>query len=164
MLRFYTPLARHRQAVDIVDPNSAPLDQYKLLVAPSLNVIDRALAAKLLAYVQHGGHLLLGPRSGMKDEFNSLNTQRQPGPLVAALGGRVEQYYALDAPVQVDGGSFKLGRQGRGDIWAELLSAASPDAEILLTYGADNGWLARQAGHDLAPAGCGNDCVSRDSA
>jgi beta-galactosidase len=154
MLRFYTPLAA-TQAVDIVDPNSAPLDQYKLLVAPSLNVIDRALAAKLVTYVQHGGHLLLGPRSGMKDEFNAVNTQRQPGPLVAALGGRVEQYYALDAPVQVDGGSFKLGPQGRGDTWAELLSAASPDAEILLTYGADNGWLASKPAMISRPLGAG---------
>ncbi len=50
----------------------------------------------LLAYVQQGGHLVLGPRSGMKDEHNSLNVERQPGPLVAPLGGRVEQYYALD--------------------------------------------------------------------
>ena len=46
---------------------------------------------------QQGGHLVLGPRSGMKDEHNALNVERQPGPLVAPLGGRVEQYYALDA-------------------------------------------------------------------
>jgi hypothetical protein len=32
----------------------------------------------------------------MKDEFDRLDTRRQPGPLVDALGGRVEQYYALD--------------------------------------------------------------------
>lgn len=105
LLDFYTRLQRIAQdsghAVDIVDPNSAPLDGYKLVVAPSLNVIDEALAAKLVAYVKQGGHLLFGPRSGMKDEFNSLNPQRQPGPLVDALGGRVEQYYALDAPVGV---------------------------------------------------------------
>ena len=84
-----------------VDPNAADLSGYKLLVAPSLNVIDDALAQKLIAYVKQGGHLLLGPRSGMKDEYNSLNPQRQPGPLVQALGGRVEQYYALDKPVAV---------------------------------------------------------------
>ena len=100
LLRFYTPLQRiaqsSGQAVDIIDPTAAPLDGYKLLVAPSLNVISESLAKKLLAYVQQGGHLLLGPRSGMKDEFNGLNPQRQPGPLAAALGAHVEQYYALD--------------------------------------------------------------------
>ena len=106
LLRFYTPLQHIAQssgnAVDIIDPTQdKPLNQYKLLVAPSLNVISPELAAKLLAYVQQGGHLLLGPRSGMKDEFNSLNPQRQPGPLAEALGARVEQYYALDQPVQI---------------------------------------------------------------
>jgi beta-galactosidase len=99
LLRFYTPLQRiaqsSSQAIDIVDPTTAFLDSYKLLVAPSLNVISDALAKKLIAYVQQGGHLILGPRSGMKDEYNSLNPQRQPGPLAEALGGKVEQYYAL---------------------------------------------------------------------
>jgi beta-galactosidase len=106
LLDFYAPLQRIAQdsghAVDIIDPTSSvDLTQYRLLVAPSLNVIDNALAAKLLAWVQRGGHLLLGPRSGMKDQYDSLNPQRQPGPLVEALGGRVEQYYALDKPVTV---------------------------------------------------------------
>lgn len=138
LLDFYTPLQRlvqpSGQAIDIVDPNSAPLNDYKLLVAPSFNVIPQVLADKLIAYVQQGGHLLLGPRSGMKDEFDSLNPQRQPGPLVSVLGGRVEQYYALDAPVKLEAG-------GIADIWAEQLSASSPDTRVDLRYGAGNGWL-----------------------
>ena len=39
LARFYQPLAAG-QSVDIVDPNAAELNGYKLLVAPSLNVID----------------------------------------------------------------------------------------------------------------------------
>lgn len=54
-------------------------------------------------YVRGGGHLVLGPRTGMKNGDNALNIQRQPGPLVALLGGRVEQFYALDTPVPVNG-------------------------------------------------------------
>ena len=140
LLRFYQPLATG-QTVDIIDPNTAPLDGYKLLVAPSLNVIDAALAAKLKAYVQQGGHLLLGPRSGMKDEFNSLNPQRQPGPLAAALGGRVEQYYALEKPVPLVSRSVDISNQANADIWAEQLSALSPETSVVMTYGAGNGWL-----------------------
>jgi beta-galactosidase len=177
LLRFYAPLQRiaqsYGQAVDIVDPSTAPLDKYKLLVAPSLNVIDDALAARFLVYVQQGGHLLLGPRSGMKDEFNSLNQQRQPGPLVEALGGRVEQYYALDAPVVVKlehppspvamaGCTFTTatGASSASDcgpfdelvnpthanatIWAEALTASARDARVVLRYDHDAGWLADQ--------------------
>jgi beta-galactosidase len=155
LLRFYTPLQRIAQSagqsVDIVDPTQAgDLNGYKFLVAPSLNVIDDSLAAKLLAYVQQGGHLLLGPRSGMKDEFNSLNPQRQPGPLVPALGGRVEQYYALDSPVKI------AGTSSSADIWAELLSTSSPETTIDFRYGSGNGWLEGKPAMITRPVGKGS--------
>jgi beta-galactosidase len=152
LLRFYEPLqqlaALNGQAVDIIDPTSSvDLAHYKLLVAPSLNVISAELAAKLLAYVRQGGHLLLGPRSGMKDEFNSLNTQRQPGPLAEALGAKVEQYYALDKPVLLSNPDHptvpvtKPDTAGKADTWAEQLSVSSPATEINLIYSDPGGWL-----------------------
>ncbi|HEX9197989.1 MAG TPA: beta-galactosidase [Acidobacteriaceae bacterium] len=141
LLRFYAPLQRLIQpsgeAVDIVDPADAPLDSYKLLVAPSLNVISAELAVKLAAYVRQGGHLLLGPRSGMKDRYNSLNPQRQPGPLTEALGGRVEQYYALDAPVSLTGSDST----GAATIWAEQLSVSATNTQVNLRYRDPGGWL-----------------------
>ena len=145
LLRFYTPLQQilqpTGQAIDIVDPTRAPLDQYKLLVAPSLNVISSELAAKLVAYVKAGGHLLLGPRSGMKDEYNALNPQRQPGPLADALGGRVEQYYALDKPAALAPQQSAVP-SASADIWAEALSPSSPDTKVVLRYNDKTGWLA----------------------
>jgi beta-galactosidase len=139
LLGYYRPLREERLTVDVVSAD-APLDDYKLVMAPSLNVIPKDLAAHLLAYVQQGGHLLLGPRSGMKDEHNALNTERQPGPLVTPLGGRVEQYYALDETVPVG------GTLGSGDalLWAEQLSTSAPDVNVLLRYGKSNGWLDDQ--------------------
>jgi beta-galactosidase len=139
LLDFYRPLEKIAQSVDIVEA-TAPLDKYKLLVAPALNVLPPELATRLLAYVRQGGTLLLGPRSGMKDEENALNPQRQPGPLVEALGGRVDQFYALEEPVKVEG---DYG-QGSADIWAEQLSVNNDAAQIALRYGAGNGWLEGQ--------------------
>ena len=139
LLGYYRPLRDEQLTVDIVSAD-APLDEYKLVMAPSLNVISKDLAAHLLAYVEQGGHLVLGPRSGMKDEHDSLNTERQPGALVAPLGGRVEQYYALDGAVSVGG---TLG-SGSASLWAEQLSASAPDVDILLRYGKSNGWLDDQ--------------------
>jgi beta-galactosidase len=152
LLRFYQPLekiaAANGQAVDIIDPTSSvDLARYKLLVAPSLNVISAELAAKLLAYVRQGGTLILGPRSGMKDEFNSLNPQRQPGPLSAALGAKVEEYYALEKPVLLSNPDHptepitKPGTLGTADTWAEQLSVNSPATEIDLIYRDAGGWL-----------------------
>jgi beta-galactosidase len=140
LLGYYRPLRDLGLTVDIVSAD-APLDSYKVVFAPSLNIISKDMSAHLLAYVQQGGHLVLGPRSGMKDEHNSLNVERQPGPLVAPLGGRVEQYYALDhntIPVEGTIGS------GSASIWAEQLSASAPDTQVLLNYGNSNGWLDGQ--------------------
>jgi beta-galactosidase len=139
LLDFYRPLEQVAQSVDVVEA-TAPLDKYKLVVAPALNVLSPELAARLLAYVRQGGTLLLGPRSGMKDEENALNPQRQPGPLVEPLGGRVDQFYALEEPVPVAGDYGK----GTAEIWAELLSTKNAAAQTTLRYGAGNGWLEGQ--------------------
>jgi beta-galactosidase len=76
----------------------------------------------------------------MKDEYNALNVERQPGPLVNALGGRVEQFYALEDKVPISG---DLGT-GTASLWAEQLSTKSPDTQVLLRYGVSNGWLDNQ--------------------
>jgi len=150
LLDFYKPLENIAESnggsVDIVDPTTAQLNNYKLLVAPSLNVIDDTLAAKLTAWVKAGGHLLLGPRSGMKDQFNSLNQQRQPGPLVPSLGARVEQYYALDRSVQLvsPSNSLHLAADSTAAIWAEALSPVSSDTSVNLEYIDPQGWLDHQ--------------------
>jgi len=59
---------------------------------------------------------------------------------VEPLGGRVEQFYALDAPVPVSGA---LGT-GTAAVWAEQLSTRVDAEEVLLRYGKANGWLDGQ--------------------
>jgi beta-galactosidase len=144
ILSYYRPLRTLSQSIDIVPP-TAPLTQYKLVVAPGLNVIADDAAKNLIAFVRQGGHLVLGQRTGLKDADNSLQTQRQPGPLVDLLGGRVVQYYALIDAVPVDG---KFG-PSHSRLWAELLNlkevtGSEPKAEVLETYGTSNGWLDGQ--------------------
>ncbi len=139
LLGYYQAVRDVTQSVDIVDPRGS-LEGYALVIAPSLNVISNELASRLTKYVQQGGHLVLGPRSGMKDEFNALNPKRQPGPLVHALGAQVEQFYALldDVPVGGEWGN------GKATIWAEYLKPVAPDVEVLLRYRPSNGWLDGQ--------------------
>jgi beta-galactosidase len=76
----------------------------------------------------------------MKDVDDALQPERQPGPLVKALGGHVVQYYALDARVPITG---SLGA-GSAAVWAETLAATDAATKILMTYGASDGpsWFA----------------------
>jgi beta-galactosidase len=87
----------------------------------------------------------------MKDEYNALLPQRQPGFLVPALGGRVEQYYALDKNVPVSG----VWGSGEVSVWAEQMKASAPDAEVLLRFGTSNGWLDGQPAVLTRPYGKG---------
>jgi beta-galactosidase len=139
MARYYAPLRRAVQSVDIVSPD-VDLSRYKLVVAPALNLITSRQAASLIAYVKHGGNLVLTPRSGMKDDNNALQTELQPGPLASLLGGRVEEFYALASPVTVEGDLLHT----QASIWGELLSTSSADTQVLLRYGKANGWLDGQ--------------------
>lgn len=147
---YYKELRKLAQSVDVVNPY-APLDAYKLVVAPDLNVLPKDMADRLIAYVRNGGNLVLGPRSGMKDQFNTLQPQRQPGDMVEVLGGRVEQYYALEQDVPVSG---KWGT-GQASVWAEQLKTTAPDAEALMQYGKSNGWLDNQPAVITRPYGKG---------
>jgi beta-galactosidase len=126
---YYRVLRHMAQSVDVVSAY-APLDDYKLVIAPSLNVIPDTLAHHLMDYVRGGGHLVLGPRSGLKDQYNALRPERQPGLLGEALGARVEQYYALEHEIP-------LRPSGKASVWAEYLSGD----QALLRYGRANGWL-----------------------
>jgi beta-galactosidase len=139
LVTYYGALRAQAHSVDIVSP-TAPLDGYKLVVAPALNVITPEIAKNLLDYVQHGGHLVFGQRSAMKNEDNGLQPERQPGPFAALLGGRVEQYYALDKPVPVSG---EFGSEAT-TVWAEQLSTTDPATKVLMRYGKSNGWLDGQ--------------------
>jgi beta-galactosidase len=150
LVAFYRPLREDAQGVDVIAP-TATLDRYKLVVAPALNVLPQATAEHLIAYVKQGGHLVLGPRSGMKNEYDGLWPARQPGPLEELLGGRVEEFYALDQPVAttpvVDGGA-----EGKGAVWAELLQPMNGNANggataVIAKYKASPGsagWLDGQ--------------------
>lgn len=136
---FYRPLRAMGFDADIVKP-TASLANYPLVIAPILHLLDDALAARLTDYVRGGGHLVLGARSGVKDDANALLPSRQPGPLAALLGGHVEEFYALDQPVPVAG----PWGTGEASIWAEWLRPDAKDVEVLLSYTVANGWLDGQ--------------------
>ncbi|MHB8627972.1 MAG: beta-galactosidase [Aggregatilineales bacterium] len=150
LLNYYRPLRTLGHTIDIVHP-LAPLSDYKLVVGPNLHITDEETAQQLLNYIQGGGHLVLGPRSGVKDEFNALLTTRQPGPLAQALGVHVEEYYALEHPIAIEG---KLG-EGTASIWAEQLQIDNHDAQVMLSYARSNGWLDKQPAMVTRTVGAG---------
>ncbi|MCS6847462.1 MAG: beta-galactosidase [Anaerolineae bacterium] len=160
---FYRPLSRRNIAMDILSTRAA-LDGYKLVIAAP-HILDEAIAGELIRFVAGGGHLVLGVRSGMKDGNNALLRQRQPALLQDIAGAHVEEYYALREPVPIH--AVTSGRRKRGatpalpdgsaHIWAEWL-VPHPGAQVLMTYGAANGYLNGQAAVTMKPHASGG-CV-----
>ncbi len=136
LLSYYRPLHELGNTIDIVSPD-ADLSSYKLVIAPGLQLLPAAVAANLQRYVQNGGNLVLGERSGMLDEDASRWTLRQPGPLAPLLGGHVEQYFALPRPIPVSGD----WGASEAKIYAEQLQSEAPGTKVLMRFGKSNGWL-----------------------
>jgi beta-galactosidase len=136
---YYAPLHKLGYSIDIIPPDR-DLSKYKLVIAPGLNILTQAEADNLTRYCRHGGHLVLGQRSAMKNEENSRWPQRQPGPLAALLGARVEQYTALDHPVDVSG----AWGDAKARLFAEQLTTQASDVQILMRYHAPLSWFDGQ--------------------
>jgi beta-galactosidase len=139
LMSYYAPLHQLGYSIDIIPPDG-DLTKYKLVIAPALNVLTRAEADNLARYVKHGGHLVLGQRSAMKNEYEARWPERQPGPLAALLGARVEQYTALGAPVEADG----VWGHAEAKMFAEQLTPEAQDVQVLMKYNAPGSWIDGQ--------------------
>ena len=140
LLHYYRPFAVRNIPVDIISAD-APIDGYKMVIAPALLILNEDRVERLQSYVARGRHLVLTARCGMKDDHNALLPSRQPGPLAEIAGIEVEEYYALQEDVPVEGNWFS----GVSRIWAERLRMLDDGlAARIAHYGPSNGWLDDQ--------------------
>jgi beta-galactosidase len=108
------------------------LSQYKVVLAPALNMVDEALAQHLTAYVKQGGRLVIGPRSGFKTSTNRVHTPA-PGPLTELMGVKITRVDGI-RPGYTE--YVKLGRKRLPyTTWADLLTPTT--AKVLATYESD---------------------------
>jgi beta-galactosidase len=148
---YYRALAANNVNVDVLSADE-DLTGYRLVIAPALIVLNDQRVENLTRFVEHGGHLVVTLRTGMKDEFNALLPARQPGPLARLTGAEVEEYYALAEPVPVKGKWLN----GTARVWAERLKLLEPDKTIPISfYGKSNGWLDDQVALAVHPFGRG---------
>jgi Beta-galactosidase len=126
---FYGTLRSRGIQVDIVHPRT-DLSGYDAVVAPALHLVTQELAEQLTSYVEAGGHLLCGPRTGVKDRYNKLRPAAQPGPLSTLVGATVDQHESL--PPQLETVVEREGESYEYRTWAEWLNPG--DAEPLYRF------------------------------
>jgi beta-galactosidase len=148
---YYRSLAANNIGVDIISADAA-LDDYKLVIAPALHILTEKRVTNLINFVKRGGHLVLTIRTGLKDEHNAMLPSRQPGALSQISGVEVEDYYALDEPVSIEGKWLN----GTTRIWAERLKLVDPKNGLPISrFGKSNGWLDGQLALAVHPFGSG---------
>ncbi|WP_410771693.1 beta-galactosidase [Fontibacillus sp. BL9] len=117
---------------DVIDWKE-PLDGYKLIVAPSLYLMDEETADRLERFAAEGGTVVLTSRSGVKNMDNQCVMLPLPGLLAQCAGVTVAEYDPIGDDVHeivdLEGRSYKC-RQ-----WCDILSLRG--AETVMRYGGD---------------------------
>ncbi|SDR97753.1 beta-galactosidase [Paraoerskovia marina] len=119
-------LRRAGVTVDVVPPG-AVLDDYRLVVVPTLYAVDDEAARSLEGYVGRGGHVLVTYSSGLVDENDHVRLGGYPGAFRELLGVRSDEVFPLEAEqiVTLDDGSH-------GSVWTERLEARG--ARVVASY------------------------------
>ncbi|MFD9000331.1 beta-galactosidase [Streptomyces sp. NPDC059582] len=123
---WYAPLWRAGVAVDFVRPD-ADLRAYRLVLAPSLYLVDDAGAANLTGYAERGGTLAVGFHSGTVDDNCHVRLGGYPGAFREALGVRTDELFPL-----LPGETVGLSGGGTASLWSERVRPAG--AETVTSY------------------------------
>ena len=124
------PLATHRAlwsqgiTLDGVRPG-ADLSGYRLVVVPTLYLVDDATVARLAAFVAGGGTVVVTYFSGIVDPDDHVRLGGYPGAFRELLGVRTEEFHPLGegqaVRVVADGGAPGWpAAGGTGTVWTEL--------------------------------------------
>ncbi|MGH2541180.1 MAG: beta-galactosidase, partial [Ardenticatenaceae bacterium] len=129
-LPVYEALWRNNLQAAIISPDGN-FERYHVIFVPQLHIATEAHAARLRAWVEAGGTLVVGPRVGFKNESNALHEQPQPGPLTSLIGGTVREFDTREPgdTLVVDFGD----EQVEVGVWCEIWEATE-GAEVLATY------------------------------
>ncbi|WP_328440447.1 beta-galactosidase [Streptomyces sp. NBC_00444] len=126
---WYEPLWRAGVAVDFVRPD-ADLSSYRLVLAPSLYLIDDAGTANLTGFAERGGTLAVGFHSGMVDENCHVRLGGYPGAFREALGVRTDELFPL-----LPGEKIGLGGDATATLWSERVRLEGAEAVASYTDG-----------------------------
>ncbi len=132
LYRYYDAFRRRAVNVDVVFPQDN-FSAYKVLVAPSLFVVNAELVRKLTQFVRGGGLLILTYRSGVKDSHNVYTTLTLPGRLAPLVGIAIHNYDPETTQQQKI--VMSNGTSYPADVWFDILTPTS--ARVLATYGED---------------------------
>lgn len=106
--------------VDVIGP-SGDFTPYQIVIAPSVHLQSQSLQIQLENFVDQGGTLLLGIRTGFKTETNLVTGNILPGAFRELTGVSVTSWQALPQQENFVVASSIDGFQGEAGCWLEQL-------------------------------------------
>lgn len=127
VFQYYRALRALGVDVDFVSAGDARLDGYRLIVVPTMAVVDDAAFDALES---SDGILLFGPRSGAKTDEFSISDGLPPGRLRHFVPIKVTSVETLRA--DCGGGIAYKGAEYESGLWRETIEVC--DADVIATY------------------------------
>jgi beta-galactosidase len=128
----YDALYHMNVGVDFVDPSSANIEDYKLLIVPALYAAPDSLLQRLNLFVKNGGHIVYTFKSGFSDQNVKVRTSKQPGIISEACGINYSQF-TIPENVSLKGDPYNVGiENNKVSKWMELIIPTT--AKVLAYY------------------------------
>lgn len=125
----YRALWRRNKAVGFVHPED-DFTGLRLIVVPHFVTVENGLVDRLHRWVEQGGILVVGARTGTRDAYNHVLPSTPPGPLAEMLGVSVAEWGAVSSYVN------QIVLEGGADVplwsWYEVLEPQG--AEVVGTW------------------------------
>ena len=91
---YYRALFENHIGADVIHPEN-DLAGYKLVIAPSLLLMNESRSKHLRTYVELGGTLILTVQSGLRNDDNALHRETLPAFMHEWCGIEIEEQHAL---------------------------------------------------------------------
>ncbi|MFB9326378.1 beta-galactosidase [Paenibacillus aurantiacus] len=118
----------------------ADLAKYKVIVYPHAAIMTDETADLLTQYVEQGGKLFFGARTGYKNPTGQVNMRPLPGPVAELCGVTVEDYTMIKGTAKAAEIKGARGRLAEGTTAAgfnEILRVNDPDVNVVAKYASE---------------------------
>lgn len=115
------------------------LSKYKVIVYPHAAIMTDETAGLLTRYVEQGGKLFFGARTGYKNPTGQCYMRPFPGPVAELCGITVEDFTLIKGTIQAAELKWE-GRVPSGTktvAFNEVLSVQNPEAEVIAHYASE---------------------------
>lgn len=134
LIRLYKPFYRYNVNLDVISIQK-DLSNYKVLVIPVMQVIEKDLASRLESFANDGGTIIFSFRAGIKDCNNNIHFKKVFPCYISDIAGiQIHEAESLleGQRVEIISQEKNLPNRGQCSVWRDLITPTT--ARVLYRY------------------------------